>query len=351
MNSSPTATSIVAGRPAYRELDPASQAPLDSSTPALAMAAGSEKTRQPHSCYLAELARAHVIGDVTLVATADDLVLGGLQAFHGVDDPASHWAYRRRRFRRRKRLPGTSALLASAAGNNYFHWLYDSLPRLRLLELAGVQAERIDHFLLNELHQPFHEQSLTELGIAAHRRWHCSKGQVLEVERLLVPSMPAPPGVCPPWACEYLRRRFLPEKAPAASRRIYISRRQARGRKVQNEPEVMEILGLRGFEEVCLEQVEFNRQVALFASAVAVVAVHGAGLSNLVFAPLGRCCVLEMFSPEYINPCYRDLAATLRMPYQSLMGLSAGSHPKRSEVDDLRVEPRALREKLDRMGL
>jgi capsular polysaccharide biosynthesis protein len=67
-------------------------------------------------------------------------------------------------------------------------------------------------------------------------------------------------------------------------------------RRVRNEPEVADYLTDRGFEVVALEERPFREQVQLFAEAEVVVAQHGAGLINLLFAQSPR--VLEILSDQ-----------------------------------------------------
>ena len=66
-------------------------------------------------------------------------------------------------------------------------------------------------------------------------------------------------------------------------KRIYISRANARGRKIENEKEFLEFVEKYSFITVKLEDIDFLQQVGLFKSIDAVITPHGAGLSNLVF--------------------------------------------------------------------
>ncbi len=273
--------------------------------------------------FVLEIDHGKVIGDARFVATAEDTVLGDLQALADVADPENHWSLRQKRLRLPRRLQGTAVLLAAASGNNYFHWMTESLPRLHLLEKAGWKVGEVDCYLINELQQPFHQQSLALLGIKPSRLRRCAKTEVLQVGKLVVPVLAAPSGCCPGWALAFLRNRLLPSARPAPPQRLFISRRQAARRRIWNELELENALHELGFRTLYLETMPLMEQIANFASACLIVAPHGAGLSNLVFAPR-HAALLELFAPAYVNECYRHIASLLGIRYSRLNGQPAG---------------------------
>jgi len=304
--------------------------------------------------HLAELPRGKVIGDARLVATADNDVPGQLQALHGDAHPASHWALRQARFRWPRRLYGKAVILASAAGGNYYHWLFDGLPRLHLLKAAGLGWENIDWFLLNEARHRFDIKSMEMLGIPVSRLVRCSKRRVTVADKLIVPPMPStPPGQIPPWVCEFLRQSFLPAHLVSQpGRRLYLSRRHTSKRRLGNEAAVEQLFRQRGFEVVHPEQLSFRDQVALFAGAAAVVGPHGAAFANLVFAPLD-VRVIELFHPKHQEPCYEKIARSLGMTYHRMVGEAPGERAAdRSEkLGPYSVAPDELIRLLDSQGL
>ncbi len=301
--------------------------------------------------YVARLTPGKVIGDGLLVATEADWVVGDVQGLHGAEDPTNHWLLRRCRYRPSVSVPGTTALLAAGAGANYYHWLFDSLPRLHLLELAGHQRREIDQFLVSEAYPQFQAQTLDLLGIPQEKRRPGRKAGVLHCERLLVPAQPSPVMVFPSWALSFLRRSFLPAAEPAPEgQRLFISRRKAARRRAANEAEVEGCLRQAGFKAVCLEGCSVALQVGLFASASAIVAVHGAGLANLAFARPGTK-VIELVAPTFINHCYLKLAKAMQLSYCEVVGELAGAARKRSEEDDFCVPLAALRRALEQVGL
>lgn len=65
---------------------------------------------------------------------------------------------------------------------------------------------------------------------------------------------------------------------------VYISRLATDRRRIVNEDQVMTLLASHGFEKFYLEQMDFWDQVALFAQAKKVIAMHGAGCANILFS-------------------------------------------------------------------
>lgn len=75
---------------------------------------------------------------------------------------------------------------------------------------------------------------------------------------------------------------------------IYLSRRDASRRPIENELNLIESMGRLGFTAVELSGMTMAEQVALFAKARNIVAPHGAGLSHLL-AKEDPAKVLEIF--------------------------------------------------------
>ena len=68
-------------------------------------------------------------------------------------------------------------------------------------------------------------------------------------------------------------------------KQIYVSRKLAVKRHLVNEEDFLGLLKKYKFRKVYLEQISVREQVDLFRSASHVIAAHGAGLTNILFAP------------------------------------------------------------------
>ncbi len=260
-------------------------------------------------------------GGMGAVITHDDRLLLDVSR----DFSSTHHLFKRLTLSRCRHLPGRVAVLATASGNTYFHWLTDALPRIEILQKTlpgGLDA--VDRFVVNSGF-PIIGKSLEMMGIPAEKILFAEASTHIQADELMVPSLPGISGDPPQWACSFLRESFLPHKADSSPQtRLYISRSQARYRRVENEDEVVGLLSGYGFIPVRLEEHSFAEQIALFANADVIVAPHGAGLTNLLWCRPGTR-VLELFSPDYVNVCYWAMANQLGLDYHCLTGNGAAS--------------------------
>ncbi len=74
--------------------------------------------------------------------------------------------------------------------------------------------------------------------------------------------------------------------------RVYVSRRNAKRRKIENEDEVIALFTEYDFTIVYNEDYTFFEQVSLFSNAKYLAGLHGAGLTNMLFMPSG-CTIFE----------------------------------------------------------
>jgi capsular polysaccharide biosynthesis protein len=215
------------------------------------------------------------------------------------------------------------AVLATDGAEIYFHWFFQLLPRLELIRRAGIDIDSIEYFVVNDLSKPFQRESMEALGIDRARIIETSKVPYLRARELIVPSIPIGAGCYWPWMCDFLRATFLRKnagrKVGAVGRRVYISRGLASYRRVLNEAEVIQLLRRHGFEEISFEQLSMCEQAEYMASCEAVVAPHGAGLSNIVFCSPGTK-VIEIFSPELVAGYFWKLSNQMDLDYYYILG-------------------------------
>jgi hypothetical protein len=113
---------------------------------------------------------------------------------------------------------------------------------------------------------------------------------------------------------------------------VYVSRRFAKRRPLENEAELEEALRTRVDARIVhLEQLSLAEQAKALQRAAVIVGPHGAGLTNMLFARPGRH-VIELLPEGYSVPTYAALARALGHGYVPLPG-SAVDAPRRNRED------------------
>jgi len=113
----------------------------------------------------------------------------------------------------------------------------------------------------------------------------------------------------------------LPKRPRQKRHRIFIARKiGTRGalRLIENENALISRLNQLGFKKYYLEDLSLGEQIELFYDAQMVVAAHGAGLSNLIFAD--DIDVIELHASAMVIPTYYYLSISLGHRYQYWKG-------------------------------
>ena len=231
----------------------------------------------------------------------------------------------------KKNLQGTVfSLLTGGGGNsNYWHWLFDVIPRIKILE-NKINLAEIDYFLLPDLREKFQVETLDILNIPKKKRIssrdfrHIQSDQIFAVDHPYVikndPSIEIQN--LPDWILEYLRKKFLKKQSlKKLPKKFYIDRKDSKSnhrnlRRIINEDEVKDFLIKKGFSIITLSQLSFEDQVNLFFNASHIIGLHGAGFANLTFCDRNTF-VLEL-KPASAGPVCGNLAKKINLNYQDI---------------------------------
>ena len=236
--------------------------------------------------------------------------------------------------RRLRNLNGVVlSLLTGGAGNdNYWHWLYDVLPRIGLCSNFFGLSE-IDYFLFPDLLRKFQNETLDYLNIPKHKRLSSVKYRHIKTKELIVTDHPVAISGdstmdvlnIPSWIMLWLKNNFNNKKIKKDKKiknKIYIDRdipllKKIPERSISNGAEVKDYLLKKGFISIRLGEINFGEQVELFHNADCVVGLHGAGFANLVFCKPGTKVIEFKSSHEY--PVIENLAKKNNLSYSSLV--------------------------------
>ncbi|MBI3451718.1 MAG: tetratricopeptide repeat protein [Rhodospirillales bacterium] len=262
-----------------------------------------------------------------------------------------------------RRAPGTEEvadgpLIALGGCTNYYHWMIDYLPRLRMID--ALPELRDVPILVNADFCGFQRESLAAIGFDTRRLKIPPAKALIRCKTLIVPHFmdrPIEENLTPDFwqstatleIVAWLREKFLPAGAHDAGvgGKIFISRREAKFRRCVNEAEILAIAVAAGFHEVRLEKLSFARQAALFAGASTIVGTHGAGFTNVVFAPPGSR-VIELHPENFLPRFFIRLAEILGHRHMALPGeLVEIMRPLSREFSNFRLDPAAFAALID----
>lgn len=237
--------------------------------------------------------------------------------------------------------------VCSHATNNYYHWLFDTLPLLVLPNCKERIRRESPTLILPRPQGAFQKDSLDLLGFSRCAAVNVSdQFRVIRADTLNVPILPQATDQAHPEIVAALRREFLPHASPSSGkRRIYITRLGEK-RCVTNEPEISHLFEKYDIAVVRLPSLSFQQQIELFANTELVIAPHGAGVANCVFLPEGAS-VIELFSTTYVNPMYWRLANSCRCNYAILLGTPHRTFEPGS--DGYKIDPRKLEKLIERV--
>ncbi len=218
-------------------------------------------------------------------------------------------------------LPGLSILLAARNSHNFYHWHYDCLPALGLVQSAGIPLTEIDHILIDDRDRGFQVQTLTAAGIRPEQiRFIDVEDSHLTCDQMLMARIRNQQGMAQSRRhLDWARRTFLPslDSRTTGEQQRFPSRlaikRDVRG---FTDPETAYgILEDKGYTCVQLENHSYLDQVAMFANATHIVSPHGAGLSLLAFARHGTA--VHEFHGDHVQPCFWSISSALGLRYHN----------------------------------
>jgi capsular polysaccharide biosynthesis protein len=146
---------------------------------------------------------------------------------------------------------------------------------------------------------------------------------------------------------QYVVDRLGIQPEPDADRKVFLTRRPPAQRLIANAAEIEELVGSMGFETVDTSDWSLADQIELFRRTRVLMAVHGAGLTNMMFRAGSPMTVIELGSRHWTTRDFRTLAIELGFTYERLLfpaQLAGRQHA------DFRVDPGRLVDVLRRLA-
>ncbi len=206
-------------------------------------------------------------------------------------------------------LNGDWCFLARLYSENYWHFTYEVLDKLWLMERAGFSGSYIlPHTEAAESYTSF-------LGISRKRIFwtqDLERGKTYRFEKLYCPvpcgkSRASAAPVLVEAAGEIIKQ--LPASTKTYPDRIYVKRTGTRKLRLSQA-----VLDEYGFVTIIPEELSIEEQIRYFAHARVVLSPHGANTSNSLFMGKGTV-LIETFPLHYSNPCCLETLALQDVAY------------------------------------
>ena len=234
------------------------------------------------------------------------------------------------RFLKKFPSPLLCILTGGAGNNNYWHWMYDVLPRIGIVEskftlkkfkfvfvpnkefLYQIDTLKILGILKKSVSSKKFKHIYSNKIIATNHPWQYSKSAHKDI------------GMVPKWISFWIRKKFLKFKSKKKFyNKIYIDRSDSKlntsnKRIILNENEIREILLKKKFKIIRLTEYSFKDQIAIFNNAKIIIGNHGAGFANLVFCKRNTK-IIEFIDKNTSKPI-RKICKDLNLRYFSVLG-------------------------------
>ena len=240
----------------------------------------------------------------------------------------------------KKKIEGkVFSLVQGASGNkNYFHWLFDILPKIKLCSEHYLLKE-IDFFYLPSP-QNFQKQTLSIFNIKEDKILDSNLYRHVQARELIVVDHPwyhrgfilDQVEFLPGWIIHWLRDVYLKyAKKFQSNEKIYIDRTESKFNhcQIQNNNEIYNFLKEKGFSKYKVGELSFFEQIYLFNNAKIIIGAHGAAFTNLVFSE-PNTKIIEIRPPAQTNNNYKRISQIRNLNYRLIKTKELDENQKKS---------------------
>lgn len=188
---------------------------------------------------------------------------------------------------------------------NYYHWTIDFLPLLFSV-LTDEEIKDIPIVINGDL-ASFQKEILKYKRLTRTNLIKVRYPSAHQFSSCLVPIMDFDNRIkCLKFCAKDILKKQKNITVPDA-KKIYLKRGDSAHRQAIGEEKLVKKLEQNGFLAIDAGQYSIFEQMAIFSKAQVVVGVHGAALTNIVYAE-SSCCVVEITSSCWDMPFFENIA-------------------------------------------
>ena len=229
-----------------------------------------------------------------------------------------------------------SLLCGVDAGNNFFHWFFDCLPRFFLLS-KFYKFTKDDFFLVPSTKHDYQKQSLNLLNISnfidASDLKHVKVNKIICIDcvgRNISKLHPTK------WLVNNFRFYFkipMNKKSKKKNLKIFINRTGSSSvmRDIINKDDLIDYLKNKNFMIIDPSKLDFLQQIKIFNSSKIIIGLYGAGLTNVIFCKKGTT-IIELKN-NYTDNVYKNISKAFNLKYYNLISNKVASDGSKRSWD------------------
>lgn len=226
---------------------------------------------------------------------------------------------------------------------NYYHFYLDVLGKLQLFDKVGIDPATPLVLGRYARQLPFVQQVIAQ-GELQERHWIIQDDDYIVADEV--------------YFCR-TRQRYkdkmdylldcmgVPNRSNGDQQRIFLARRQGSPRSILNMNEIAPLLRKYDFQIVDTQELPVSEQINLFSKTGYLLAVHGAGMTNMIFRRDAPLRVLEIHPTNYVSVDYRNMCHEWGYQFDRLACLPDNNpNPQHANIY---IDPSRLEEKIEQM--
>ncbi|MDI2112122.1 glycosyltransferase family 61 protein [Commensalibacter nepenthis] len=199
---------------------------------------------------------------------------------------------------------------------NYFHWLAHAIPAFYAAKQSGIEGKYLIPMALTSWQQ----RTLELLGIKLSQCLQVEKDRQYFFSSLIYYELAT-------GEADFIESKLsvkayeimvgnvkIPVTSELCHDKIYISRANKEHRHLSNEGDLIALLKAKGYFILDPEKYSIDEQIVIFQHAKIVVALLGAGLSNIAFCK-PNTIIYELIPSHHDNPCFLTMSLQGQLRY------------------------------------
>jgi capsular polysaccharide biosynthesis protein len=208
------------------------------------------------------------------------------------------------------------------SGNNYFHFIFDIIPKIYLIN-SKINLKNIDYFYVSDP-KKWQIKIFKILGInkkkllSSKKNNHIFADEIYSVDHPWYNKGYIQKNVkkIPKWIIHHNRKIFLNNSKNILKKKIFLDRSQSKYNhcQINNLNDIQNLLLRKNFELCKPEYLSFEKQINLFKNSSIIIGAHGAAFSNIIFCK-SNTKIIEIIPANHPNRKCERISKILKLRY------------------------------------